>query len=85
MLIFGMRSVRPPAVFGGTLWIRVCPSFCLSVLLSGSFLGVGSLVFSETQHGVRDPCGVVRDRAGFFEEKKCCCKNGENGLKMGQK
>ena len=27
---------------------------------------VGSLVFSETQHGVRDPCLIVCDRAGFF-------------------
>ena len=38
----------------------------LSVLPSGSFLGIGSLVFSETEHGVRGPC-VVRDRARFFE------------------
>ena len=41
-------------------------SVLLSVLLSGSFLGIGSLVFSETQHGVRDPCLVVCDMAGFF-------------------
>ena len=26
-----------------------------------------SLVFSETQHGVMDPCCVVYDRAGSFE------------------
>ena len=39
----------------------------LSVLLSGGFLGIGSLVFSGTQHGVRGPCGVVHDRAKFFE------------------
>ena len=38
----------------------------LSVLLPGSFLGIGLLVFSETQHGVRDPWDVVHDRAGFF-------------------
>ena len=36
-----------------------------SVLSYGSFLGIGSLVFSETQNGVRHPC-VVRDRTGFF-------------------
>ena len=27
----------------------------LFVLLPGSFLGIGLLVFSETQHGVRGP------------------------------
>ena len=29
---------------GRVLWIRVYPSFCPSILLSGSFLGSGSLV-----------------------------------------
>ena len=58
-------------------------SVLLSVLLSGSFLGIGSLVFSETQHGVRGPCLVVRDRAGFFLKKSFCPKNGENGPKTG--
>ena len=46
----------------------VRPYFCPSVLPSGSFLGIGSLFFSETQHGIREPC-VVRDRDGFFEKK----------------
>ena len=50
------------AVAGRVLWIKVCPS----VLLSESFPGIGSLVFSETQHGVRGPCVAVRDRARFF-------------------
>ena len=40
------------------------------------FLGIGSLVFSETQHGVRDLCGAVRDRAWF------CLQNVENGPKI---
>ena len=36
---------------------------------SGSFLGIGSLVFFfETQHGVRAPCVLVRGRARFFEK-----------------
>ena len=35
------------------------------VLLSGRFLGIGSLVFSETQHGVRGPC-AVHGRARFL-------------------
>ena len=39
----------------------------LSVLLFGSFLGIGYLVFSGLQHGVRGPCGVLHDRARFFE------------------
>ena len=53
-----------------------------SVCLSGSFLGIVSLVFSETQHGFRGPWDIVLDRAGFFE-KKLCPKNGENGPKIG--
>ena len=39
----------------------------LSALLSRIFLGIGSLFFSKTQHGARDPCVVVRDRAVLFE------------------
>ena len=46
-----------------------------SVLLSGSFLGIGTLVFSETQHGVRGPCVAVHVRARFFE--KTLPKNGQ--------
>ena len=37
-------------VTGRVIWIWVCPSCCSSVLLCGGFLGVGSLVFSGTQH-----------------------------------
>ena len=49
----------------------------LSVFLYRSFLGIGSLVFSGTQHGVRGPCGVVHDRARFLENM-FCAKNREN-------
>ena len=52
-----------------------------SVLLSGHFLGIGSLVFSETQHGVRGPCVVVRERARMFEKHFFA----QNMGKMGQK
>ena len=46
--------------------LSVLLSFCPSVLPSRSFLGIGSLVFLETQHGLRGPCGVVHDRAWIF-------------------
>ena len=36
-------------------------------LLSRSFLGIGSLVFSETKHGVKGPCSVMHDKTGFFK------------------
>ena len=36
------------------------------VLLFRIFLGIGSIVFFGTQHGVRGPCDVVSDRARFF-------------------
>ena len=72
--IFGL-----PAVARRVLWIRVCPSFHPSVLLSGGFLGIGWLVFSETQHGVRGPC-VVRGRARFLQ-KNLAQKMGKMGKK----
>ena len=53
----------------------------LSILLSGIFLGISLLVFSENQHGVRGPCGVVCDKAGFLGKKIYDPKMG----KMGQK
>ena len=56
----------PPAVARGVLWNRVC----LSIILYGSSLRIGSLVFSELQHGMRGPYGVVHDRDRFFEKKK---------------
>ena len=59
----------------------VLPSFRPSVLPSRSFLGIISLVFSETQHGVRGPCLVVCDTARVFLKKSFCLKNGENGPK----
>ena len=46
----------------------------------GSFWGIGSLVFSETQHGVRGTCGAVHNRAGFFDV--FLSKYVENGPKM---
>ena len=51
----------------------------LSVLLSGGFLGIGSLVFSGTQYGVRSPCGVVHDKAWFYENNILSPKMGKIG------
>ena len=62
-----------------------CLSFRPSALPSGSFLGIGSLVFSETRHGVRGLCGAVLHRARFFfggVGGGNCPKNGKNELKM---
>ena len=42
----------------------VHPSFCLPV----SFLGIGSLVFSETWHGVSSLYIIECGRAGFLEK-----------------
>ena len=47
------------------------------VLLFRRFLGIGSLVFSGTQHGVRGPCGAVYDRRRFFENHVLCPKWGK--------
>ena len=44
----------------------ILQSFHHSVM---KFFGIGSLVFSETQHGVRGLCGVVHDRARILENK----------------
>ena len=80
-----MPVIGPPVVAGRVLLIRVrpsvFPSFSLSVLPSRSFLGIGSLVLSETQYGARGPGLVVCDNAGFFIQNLFAPKLG----KMGQK
>ena len=52
-------------------------SVLLSVLLFVSFLGIGSLVFSETLYGVRDPYGDLQDL-----EKSPPSKNDQKWSKM---
>ena len=59
----------------------VRPSFHLSV----SFLRIGSLVFSETQHGVRGPYIVMCDRAEFFRKNLHRAKMTKNGQKCPHK
>ena len=61
----------------------VCSPFSLYRLLSRRFLGIGSLVFSKFWHGVRVPYEVVRERAGFFEEKKLLPQKWGKGQKQG--
>ena len=68
----------------GSVCLSFCPSFHLSFRLSISFLGIGSLVFSETQHGVRGPYIVVCDRAGFFGKNLHPTKKTKNGQKWPQ-
>ena len=66
---------------------RLWPEGCVnpSVLLSGSFLGIGSLFFFfETLHGVRGLCAVVRDsRIFFLIFFYFCTKSGKNWPKIG--
>ena len=64
----GISLIGSLAVAGRVLWIGVCPSFCPSVLPFGSFLGIGWLVFSETQHGVRGLCIVVHENRIFLKK-----------------
>ena len=59
---YELGSVHPSVLLSFFL------SFRPSVLLSRSFLGIGSLVFSETQHDVKCPCSVVCDKVGFLGE-----------------
>ena len=56
-------------------------SIHLSVLLSVSFLRIGSLVFSGTWHGVRGSYLVMCGRAGFFAKNPHRAKMVENGPK----
>ena len=47
------------------------PALALNQCLSffKDFVGIGLLIVSGTQHGVRGLCSVVCSRAGFFEKK----------------
>ena len=57
--------------------LSIHPSFHLSI----TFLGFGSVVFSEIQHGVRGPYIVVCDRARFFGKNPHWAKITKNGEK----
>ena len=65
--------------------LSVVPS---SVLPSfQSFLEIGSLVFTETQHGLRTQHGhamLCVNKDEFWKKKIFCSKHGENGAEMGQ-
>ena len=57
----------------------------LSCCLSGCFLGIGSLRFSEIWHGARNPYEFVRDRVGVFVVNLFGSKNASHGPKIGKK
>ena len=80
--------IGPPALAGGVLLNRVCPSFRqsfrLSFCLSVRFLGIASLVFSKFWHDARNSCEVVRDTTGFSRKIFFPQKLGK-WTKMGQK
>ena len=46
------------------------------------FFRVWIISFFQTQHGVRGPCVVVRDRARFFERNICAQKMGQKLAKI---
>ena len=52
---------------------KVNPLFCPEVFC----IGIGSLVFSGTQHGARDPCGVMHEKPGFLESHIFACNMGK--------
>ena len=54
----------------------------LPSILSSSFLGIGSLVFSETLYGIRDPYRDVCYRARFFWKNLFLVKMTKYGQKM---
>ena len=77
------KSFGPPAVAGRVLWIKVCPSICLSFFLAVLLELAHYCSFSENLYGVRRR--YVRDRARFFE-KTPPSKNDQmfkNGPKIG--
>ena len=57
-----------PVVARRVLWIRVCSSFHPSNFVRKFSRDWLISLFFETQHGVRAPCVLVRDRARFFEK-----------------
>ena len=57
----------------------------LSILLSGSFLGISLLFFSETLYDVKGPYGNMVERARFFLEKSPSSKNNQIWSKYGPK
>ena len=61
-------------------------SFCISIdLIVLSFLGFASLLYFETQHGVRGLCVLCITGPGFLKKKSFCPKNWKNGPKMDQR
>ena len=64
-----------------SVYPSVLPSILPSVLPSVDFLRIGSLVFSQTYHGVRGPNIAVCDRVGFSGKNPHQVKMTKNGRK----
>ena len=68
---FFAQAPPPPKIRGAATMMvlknRVCLSFRSSFHLYVSFLGIGSLFFSETQHAVRGPSIVICDSWIFWK------------------
>ena len=63
----------------GSYWI----GDILLAILCCSFLGIGSLAFSETLYGLKGPYEMCVTVPDVFLEKSPCNKNVKNGPKMG--
>lgn len=77
----------PAANARRVLLIRFCLSFCHSIwTYSGSFLGIGPLVFFKTWHGVRGPYGVYAwQNPIFFRKNSLWVKMAKDGWKWPKK
>ena len=51
--------------------------------MSVASLGIGSLVFSRTQYGIRGPCAVLYDRARLFGNNTFAPKMGKKRPSLG--
>ena len=72
---------KGPIKSGPSVRPSIIRSFRPSFRLSVSLLRIGSLVFSETWHGVREPYILLCDRAGFFWKNPDRAKMTKNAQK----
>ena len=73
--------IGPAAVAGRVLQKRVCPSF----FYSGSFLGIGSLVFVNFGMVQETQTSWSMTEPDFFRKRFFCLKHWKNGSKLDPK